>query len=69
MKELQIIEFAGIFRAKTLYRTKLDPEMMEQVKEVCPHLLEGLTLCIGWSREWFDDICNCGKVVIFSIKT
>ncbi len=27
-------------KVKTLYEAKLDPELMEQVKEKCPHLLE-----------------------------
>ena len=27
-------------KVKTLYKAKLDPELMEQVKKCCPHLLE-----------------------------
>ena len=27
-------------KVKTLYKTKLDPELLEQVKKCCPHLLE-----------------------------
>jgi hypothetical protein len=27
-------------KVKTLYKAKLDPELMEQVKKNCPHLLE-----------------------------
>ena len=29
-----------ISKVKTLYKAKLDPELMEQVKKCCPHLLE-----------------------------
>ena len=27
-------------KVKTLYKAKLDPELLEQVKKCCPHLLE-----------------------------
>ena len=36
-KNLTIKQLSG---AKTLYQAKLDPEIMEQVKKACPHLLE-----------------------------
>jgi uncharacterized protein YjbI with pentapeptide repeats len=34
------LTIAQLSQAKTLYKAKLDPELLEQVKECCPHLLE-----------------------------
>ena len=46
--ELQEADFTGVknltieqvSKAKTLYQTKLDPDLMEQLRKCCPHLLE-----------------------------
>ena len=37
VKNLTIEQLSEV---KTLYKAKLDPELMEQVKKCCPHLLE-----------------------------
>jgi hypothetical protein len=39
-KDTKNLTIKQLSKVKTLYKAKLDPELMEQVKKCCPHLLE-----------------------------
>lgn len=40
LEKVENLTFEQLSKAKSLYQAKLDPELMKQVKEKYPHLLE-----------------------------
>jgi len=41
LTQVKNLSINKLSKVKTLYKAKLDPELIEQVKEKYPHLLEG----------------------------
>ena len=41
LTQVKNLSINNLSKVKTLYKAKLDPELMEQVKDEYPHLLEG----------------------------